>query len=512
MRGQHWQSRRPAPVQAQQHSPQDTTGMDTSLPQLSNNEDMQAASGADSASESLLQVQSSLTAAAEQADQIRMGSAASLSGSPDQAAQPKQAATPSSTHVKSEERIVGSTAADAAAADGVNTQRVQPEMPGVTDSIYMIAQTALPRQHGVSLSSSPLGSAPQEEQMPSPDATAVNESQAELATASAADVTMMTRSAFDSVNSMFQGALPQANAWPQNATSRLAQPRLALAGPVTARLLGSDAAAPARQTSFLGPEPTVTLSTQAAFSTLNDMFRADLPHQAPRGSAASTAVHPAASGQSLQRRSHSAEGFPVWEDTQLLPSIMEQGSPAAPAVSNSPAIPMYEDTQFLAGPKDVPHSRQTAGDPEMQLYEDTQFMQENAAAALTAPRSRQPVQASLAGLHIYEGARGMQEDGAAPAAASPGFQLYEDTQFITAPAGAAAGRAHAPRQHWGLARSPAMGSLRAPPSPRGHEGHTALLAENVRPPSPAVPAGHEAFNSPTKNKVRSSSPCMLHRL
>ena len=231
-------------MQAQQRSPQDTTGMDTSLPQLSNDEDMQAASGADSASESLLQVQSSLTAAAEQADQIRMGSSASLSGSPDQAAQPKQAATPSSTHVKSQERMVGSTAADAAAADGVNTQRVRPEMPGVIDSANMTAQAALPRRHGVSLSSSPLGSAPQEEQMPSPDATAVNESQAELATASAADVTMMTRSAFDSVNSMFQGALPQANAWPQNATSRLAQPRLALAGPVTARLLGSDAAAP----------------------------------------------------------------------------------------------------------------------------------------------------------------------------------------------------------------------------------------------------------------------------
>ena len=476
--------------------------MDVSSPQpRSNAEDMQAASGADSGSESLLQVQGSLTAAAEQADQIRMGSSASLSGSPDQAAQPKQAATPTSIHVRPQQRIAGSKAADAVAADGANTQCVRPEMPCVKDGVTVTAQAALLRQDGV-FSSSPPGSAPQEEEMPYPDATAVSESQAELARASAADVTMMTRSAFDSVNSMFQGALPQASAWPQNATSRLAQPRLALAGPVTARLLGTDASAPAQQTSFLGPEPTVTLSTQAAFSTLNDMFRADLPHQAPRGSAASTAVHPTASGQPLQRRAHSAEGFPVWEDTQLLPSIMEQGSPAAPAVSNSPAIPMYEDTQFLAGPKDVPHSRQPAGDPEMQLYEDTQFMQENAAAAPAAPGSGQPVQASLA---IYEGAHGMQEGGAAPAAASPGFQLYEDTQFITAPAGAAAGAARAPRQPWGLARSPALGRLGAPPSPRGHEGHTALLAENVRPPSPAVPAGHEAFNSPTKNKVCQSS-------
>ena len=347
--------------------------MDMSSPQLrSNIEDMHAAGGADSASESLLQVQSSLTAAAEQADRIRMGSSASLSGSPDQAAQPKQATTPTSIHVESQHRIAGSQAADAVAADGADAQCVRPEMPGVKDGVTMTAQAALPRQDGA-FSSSPLESAPQEEQMSYPDAAAMSESQAELATASAADVTMMTRSAFDSVNSMFQGALPQASAWPQNATSRLAQPRLALAGPVTARLLGSDAAAPAQQTSFLGPEPTVTLSTQAAFSTLNDMFRADLPHQAPRGSAASTAVHPAASGQPLQRSSHSAEGFPVWEDTQLLPSIMEQGSPAAPAVSNSPAIPMYEDTQFLAGSKDVPHSRQPAGDPEMQLYEDTQF-------------------------------------------------------------------------------------------------------------------------------------------
>ena len=190
----------------------------------------------------------------------------------------------------------------------------------------------------------------------------------------------------------------------------------------------------------------------------------------------------------------------MYEDTQLLPSILEQGSPAAPAVSDSSAIPMYEDTQFLAGPKDISHSRHPAGGPEMQLYEDTQFMQENAAAAPAAPGSRQPVQASLAGLHIHEGTRGMQEDGAA-AAASPGFQLYEDTQFITAPAGAAAGTACMPRQPLGLAQSPAMGSLGMAPSPGGHEGHTALLAENVRPPSPAAPNGHEAFDSPTKDKV-----------
>ena len=482
--------------------------MDMSSPQpCSKDEDMQAAGSADSATEDLLQVQGSLAAAAEQADRIRMDTSALLSGSPDQTEQPKQAATPTSAHVKSQHRVAGSQAADAVAADGASTQCVRPEMPGVKDGVTMTAQAALSRQDGAYLSS-PLESAPQEEQMLDPDATAVSKSQTELATASAADVTMMTRSAFDSVNSMFQGALPQASAWPQNATSRLAQPRLALAGPVTARLLGSDVAAPAQQTSFLGPEPTVTLSTQAAFSTLNDMFRADLPHQAARGSAASTAVHPAASGQPLQRRSHSAEGFPVWEDTQLLPSIMEQGSPAAPAVSDSPAIPMYEDTQFLAGPKDNPHSQQPAGAPEMQLYEDTQFLQENATAAPAVPRSRQPVQASLVGLHIHEGARGMQEDGAAAAAASPGFQLYEDTQFITAPAGTA----HTARQPWGLAQSLAMGSLGAPPPPGGHEGHTALLAENVRPPSPAVPAGHAAFDSPTKNKVRSSTSWMLHRL
>ncbi len=308
------------------------------------------------------------------------------------------------------------------------------------------------------------------------------------------------------------------------------------------------------QQAAFGPEPTVTISTQAAFSTLNDMFRADLPHEGVRISRGPAAMH---DDEPMQKRPASAEGFPMYEDTQLLPTVVERarrarpdgsqpiqmyedtqflGSPVPSPLNASPELQLYEDTQFMqensaamparhrnaqpmqpcsaglqvfkdtshmqeGGPKagQVPSPLNQPAAPEMQLYEDTQFMQENSAAVPASHRDAQPMQTGSPGLQVFEDTGLMQENGPNTAAPSPGFQLYEDTQFISAPR-AGSGCGSLPRQPLlPSAGFPAVDSMGTPVVAGGHEGHTAFLAENVRPPTPATP---ESFDSPTKNKAR----------
>lgn len=68
------------------------------------------------------------------------------------------------------------------------------------------------------------------------------------------------------------------------------------------------------------------------------------------------------------------------------------------------------------------------------------YMQENATAMPARHNGIIPqrVQMRSPVLHIYEDTRLMQENGPAAARPSPGFQLYEDTQFISTPAAASA--------------------------------------------------------------------------
>ena len=494
LRGQHWQTRQPQPAPTAQSSPGEDTDMEMCSPMpASRDEEMVAAGQLESQiSDSLLQVQGALAAAAERTDQVRLGRSTSLSGSPEAAtgAEPKQATTPTSHPAMPLQPEAGSQALDGAWKP---LKPMQPEMPCASRDVTMATQAAFSELNGM-FTSSPLGAGVQ--------IGAPLDVHAQHAAASAADVTMVTRNTFDSVNSMFQGALPQNCSWPRQAPGSAARsrPRMSLAGPMTARLLiGELATHPQRLA--LGPEPTITISTQAAFSTLNDMFRADLPHEAGRVSRANApmqhATAPAAPGQ---QRPASAEAFPVYEDTHLLPGVLEHDSPAQPAGSQGLAMQMYVDTQFLGGPV---HSPQQAGAPELQLYEDTQFIQENTAAAPALHRGARLAQPSQAGLEIYEDTRLMQENGPA-AATSPGFQLYEDTQFIKAPRGAALGSAHM-QQGPLQAGSVAVDRMGTPLIAGGHEGVTAYLAENVRPATPAVP-GQDSFNSPTKNKVRQPMP------
>jgi hypothetical protein len=68
------------------------------------------------------------------------------------------------------------------------------------------------------------------------------------------------------------------------------------------------------------------------------------------------------------------------------------------------------------------------------------YMQENTTAMPARHNDIIPqrMQTCSPGLHVYEDTRLMQENGPAAAQPSQGFQLYEDTQFISTPAAASA--------------------------------------------------------------------------
>ena len=445
---------------------------------------------ASQASDSLRAVQSSLTAAAERADQVRLGRSTSLSGSPEtgKAAEPEQAGTPTSRSAMLDEITSVSQALGNLSSMGAS-EPMQPHLPVTGADVTMATQAAFSELNGM-FTSSPIEAEQQLSQLPGGAAV---DMQAQQAAASAADVTMVTRNTFDSVNSMFQGALPQNSAWPQQAPGAAQnRARMSLAGPRTARLFAREPAAHA-QRAALGPEPTVTISTQAAFSTLNDMFRSDLPHEASRGRRGRLAMQP---DEAMRKRPDSAEAFPVYEDTQLLASgpVLEHSAPAQQ--DNGQEMQMYEDTQFLGG---APPSPQPAA-PQMQLYEDTQFMQENSAAMPARHAGPQLMQGLSSGLHGVEDTQPSHIDGHAAAAPSPGFQLYEDTQFIGAPAAASGGAARMQQPVLPSSRFPLINGMGTPGIAGGHEGHTAFLSENVRPPTPAAPAS-ATFDSPTMNKV-----------
>ena len=134
-------------------------------------------------------------------------------------------------------------------------------------------------------------------------------------------------------------------------------------------------------------------------------------------------------------------------------------------------------------------------------------MQENSAAMPARRAGPQLMQSHSSGLHGIEETQLSQLDAHTAAAPSPGFQLYEDTQFISAPVAASGGLARRQRPLLPAANFPMINGMGTPGIAGGHEGHTAFLAENVRPPTPAAPAS-DTFDSPTKNKVCESWICI----
>jgi len=236
LRGQQWLARQPQPDQAAQGGTggaNDIADMELSSPApLSKDEEMPAASQLGSqTSHSLLRVQGSLTAAAERADQVRLGRSTSLSGSPEAAKDTErmQAMTPTSRPAVSEQITAGIRALGRA-GDKMLPETLQAQFGA---DVTMATQAAFSELNGM-FTSSPLGAGQQLSQHLGSAAVGM---QAQQAAASAADVTMVTRNTFDSVNSMFQGALPQNCAWPQRALGTARNSARLSAGPMTARLL-----------------------------------------------------------------------------------------------------------------------------------------------------------------------------------------------------------------------------------------------------------------------------------
>ncbi|CAL8470128.1 g9670 [Coccomyxa elongata] len=230
------------------------------------------------------------------------------------------------------------------------------------------------------------------------------------------DITIATRSAFDAVNSMFHGALPHDAPWP--AAEAAARPRrgarVSSGGALTMKLLGKHQPLPSRvglHRAGAGAEPTVTISTQAAFDALNDMFRSELPHEgtsapAQRPELLSGGDRPAVSSEQAGAATATDMDLPIYQDTQFVgngPQLQED-------VSGELAI--YEDTQFMRPPTNTPQP--------LAQHEDAGFANRSAAA-----------QQSPAGFQVYEETQFMKENATGRPVES--LELYEDTQFINSP-------------------------------------------------------------------------------
>lgn len=138
-------------------------------------------------------------------------------------------------------------------------------------------------------------------------------------------MTVDTRAALES---MFKGALPHDVAWSgaePTATLRLA-------------------------------EPTVTISTRAAFDAINSMFMAELPHEdggVRRGRRGGQEEHTGA--------------LTVYEDTEFLPGGQAAGD------QTEGIGELYQDTEFLTGRLQGGESRADQTENFL-IYEDTDLL------------------------------------------------------------------------------------------------------------------------------------------
>jgi hypothetical protein len=243
----------------------------------------------------------------------------------------------------------------------------------------------------------------------------------------------------------------------------------------------------ATETLNLHREPTVTLSTRAAFDELNAMFRSDLPHEQGRANHTGRlgAVRPPLAGRRsmaptnylsgmgntltlgnlgrnpLAARAHqetsgmgetgglgvyedtellnrpqgggaAAGNFAVYEDTQLLDGTRQTEAQAS-GVATLPGdcgLAVYEDTQFLDGTRSLGAGTDVGGGG-FEVYEDTQFV--------TRPIiSDSPLRAE-GGLQVYEDTQFVNAVAASVEGHGLGndaaFELYQDTQFLDLPTG-----------------------------------------------------------------------------
>eukprot|EP00798_Chlamydomonas_sp_ICE-L_P027713 gene27713-7357_t len=150
-------------------------------------------------------------------------------------------------------------------------------------------------------------------------------------------------------------------------------------------------------------EPTVTMSTLAAFNAVNDMFCDELPHEASqRGERGSGGGMAGGGGRksSMTGLPSSSKRISATDVCRLANAgAGKQGGPTRPPTHAAPAMSIHEDTEFL------PSSGGGA------IYEDTQF--------LPQPQKQNSTSA--------EQQRFLSHQDSAP---SNSLEMYEDTQFL----------------------------------------------------------------------------------
>jgi hypothetical protein len=270
---------------------------------------------------------------------------------------------------------------------------------------------------------------------------------------SAADLTMATRCAFDAVNSMFHGALPHDAPWPGNPAEVRAKrlPRVSMGGNLTGRPLGKAQMDHRRQPrKSMMAEPTVTISTRAAFDALNDMFKAQLPHEGAGSMQNSfdtdrAVPHNHTSVAKLSTTSAAPAGSETLQSCDGgCDSVDARLQPVGSELAD---FAVYEDTQFLhsRGQREPPPSTEE-GEAGLTVYEDTMFVGQPAGPSRVLPCQQlhgkslpagdclQEQQANH-GFEIYEDTRFMKENTGAP---SSGLQVFADTSFTVQADGEAA--------------------------------------------------------------------------
>ncbi len=179
--------------------------------------------------------------------------------------------------------------------------------------------------------------------------------------ASSSDVTLNTRGAFDAVNAMFGARLPSAGA--------------ALAPLLDA---GSGAAAAERRPgSGRVAEPTMTINTRDALSTVNSMFGAPLAQASPFDEADCAPPGAAFGGDASDGGGAPAGGLEIREDTVFFGHGGAGGSPLGGGLM------VREDTMFVGAAAAALAGRgEEAGDETAPLgaREDTQYVGLPAAA------------------------------------------------------------------------------------------------------------------------------------
>ncbi|KAK9786058.1 hypothetical protein WJX73_000032 [Symbiochloris irregularis] len=230
------------------------------------------------------------------------------------------------------------------------------------------------------------------------------------------DVTVATRDAYNAINSMFHGVLDSQAPW--NAQE------------LTAEHTGALAAACHRAAC----DPTITLSTKAAFEALGGAFFKRLPHEETStihlNKAASTALSQPAAPNTAPRNpplgpangsGQEATGpFAIYEDTQFLAN--KEGQTTGFAVPEDTTL-FGERSSTAALP--APVRKPTSQDGGFLCYEDTEFLGDGPRAGLdgsvlqvlgSSPGSE------FGGLHGW-GKGGEVDDDC-------DFGVYEDTELL----------------------------------------------------------------------------------